>query len=102
MIVEFELNSTQSRDRPSLLAKILSAGLPISRLLDRSKSISDSVNIRGVGDMPSFRVSAAAEGVSDAPLPTLLEGRSVLLSELMKLLAAASPHLPAKRPPGAQ
>ena len=58
----------------------------ISLALCRSKSISDRVNIRGPGEIPSFRLSKAVEGVTELGPPPLLEVPSVLFSELIQLL----------------
>ena len=58
----------------------------ISLALCRSKSISDRVNIRGAGEVPSFRLSKAVEGVTEGLTPPLVEVSSVLLSELIQLL----------------
>lgn len=51
-----------------------------------SRTISDGVNIRGAGEVPSFRLSKAIEGVSEESFPPLLEVFAVFLSEFMNLL----------------
>ncbi|MDE0223888.1 MAG: hypothetical protein OXP28_01985 [Gammaproteobacteria bacterium] len=56
----------------------------ISFALCRSKSISDLVNILGPGEIPSFRLSKAVEGVTETGAPPLPEVPSVPVSELMQ------------------
>lgn len=74
----------QVSDVSSLRARSSPTSREISRLLDRNKSISDGVNIRGPGEMPSLRMSAAVEGVTEVLLPPLFEAGSVFLFELMR------------------
>ena len=73
-------------DAQPLVARVSRAIWAISLLLRRSNSISDGVNVRGAGEVPSFRLSEAVEGVTEPFPPPLLEGRSVLLFDLMQLL----------------
>ena len=68
----------------------------ISLALCRSKSISDRVNIRGPGEIPSFRLSKAVEGVTELGPPPLLEVPSVLFSELMQLLLGGGSKWPSR------
>ena len=75
----------QSVDVRFLLANTAAADWAISSALRRSKSISDGVSIRGAGEIPSLRLSAAVEGVAEMRLPSLLEIRSVLVSEFIEL-----------------
>lgn len=69
----------------SLRARASPISRDISRLLDRNKLISDGVNIRGPGEIPSLRMSEAVEGVTEVLLAAISKTGSVLLSELMKL-----------------
>ena len=62
----------------------------ISLALCRNKSISDRVNIRRTGEIPSFRLSMAVEGVTEAGTPPPFEVPSMLSSEFMQLLRVAS------------
>ena len=68
----------------SLRAKTSCATWAISFLLCRSKWISYRVNIRGVGEVPSIRLSKAVEGVTPFPR-SFFEVWSVSLSDFMAL-----------------
>ena len=48
-----------------------------SALLSLSKSISDRVSILGAGEVPSFRLSEAIEGVADVLSPPLFKVMSM-------------------------
>ena len=67
-----------------LFARTSCATWAISFLLCRSKSISYRVSIRGVGEVPSIRLSKAVEGVTPFP-PSFFEVWSVSLSDFMAL-----------------
>ena len=58
-------------------------GTSPSRLLARNKAISDGVSIRGAGEGPSLRMSAAVEGVIEAPFLPSREAGSVLSFDFM-------------------
>lgn len=81
----------QVSDVPALRVRTSSTSREISRLLDRSKSISNGVNIRGPGEILILRMSEAVEGVTGVFLPPRLDSVSVLLFELMKLLLRWGP-----------
>ena len=74
----------QRSDVQSLFARTSCVTWAASFAHCRSKSISDRVNIRGVGEVPSFRVSKAIEGVAEVFLPPRFEVRPVLPSEFME------------------
>ena len=67
-------------------AKVSRLTWAISALLRLSKSISDGVSILGAGEVPSFRLSEAVEGVAEALLPPLFEAVGVSLPEFIELL----------------
>ena len=54
-------------------AKVSRLTWATSALLRLSKAISDGVSILGAGEVPSFRLSEAIEGVAEALLPPLFE-----------------------------
>ena len=56
-----------------------------SRLLFRNNSISDASSIRGAGEVPSFRLSEAIEGVTESLPPPLLKAFPMSLSKFMQL-----------------
>ena len=72
-------------DGPPLPARTSRTTSATSLLLRCSNSISDGVNIRGAGEVPSFRLSKAVEGVTELVPPPQLKVRSALFSELMQL-----------------
>jgi len=58
----------------------------ISRLLRRNKAISDGVSIRGAGEIPSFRLSEAVEGVTESLLPPIFKVFAMFLPQFFQLI----------------
>ena len=76
----------QVSDASFLLARTSSTTWTASLTHCRSKAISDGVNIRGAGEVPSLRLSRVIEGVAENLLAPVLEACAVFLSERMELL----------------
>lgn len=74
-----------ARHRNSASYAVFLSLAAISCLLRRSNAISDCFNIRGAGEVPSFRLSEAVEGVTEPFLPPLFKFFAMFLPQFFKL-----------------
>ena len=82
---EGAIHGRQCPDASPSLRNAFRVAWAISLALCRSNTISDRVNIRGAGEIPSLRLSLAVEGVIEADTPAFPEIPSGLSSEFMRL-----------------
>ena len=69
-LIQFGLQLFQAS---SFFSRTSIVTLEISRALCLNNSFSYLVSIRGVGEVPSFRLSKSIEGVAEAVLPSFLK-----------------------------